>query len=100
MNESGVSHPEIPAFLKEETGSLHVCRYRVLSLLRPLLPGVLEVDFEPVMPVPKSQDSSRKLVHSVERMLPSAGWLVDLWGCVDPERWDNRESRIFIVKGW
>jgi len=33
-------------------------------------------------------------------MPPSAGWLVDLWGCVDPERWDCRESRIFIVEGW
>jgi len=29
MDESGVSHPEIPALLKEETGSLHAHGYQV-----------------------------------------------------------------------
>jgi len=99
-DESGVSHPEIPAFLKEETRLLHACGYRVLSLSCPLLPGVPEVDFEPVMPVLKSWDSSRKSVRSIERMPPSAGWLEDLWGCIDPEHWDGRKSRIFIMEGW
>jgi len=65
-----------------------------------LLPGIPEVDFEPVVPVPKSWDSSGKSVRNVERMPPSAGWLVDLWACIDPERWDGCESRIFIVEGW
>jgi len=99
-DESGVSHPEIPALLKEKTGSLHACGYQVLSLSCPLLPGVPEVDLKPIVPVPKSQDSSGKLVRNVERMPPSAGWLVDLWGCINPECWDCRKSRIFIVKGW
>ena len=95
-----MSHPEIPALLKEETGLLHARGYRVLSSPCPLLPGVLEVDFKPVVPVPKSRDSSGKSVRSIERMPSSAGWLVDLWGCVNPECWDGHESRIFIVKGW
>ena len=98
MDESGVSHPEVPCFLKEETRSLHACGYRVLCSARSLLPGILEVDFKPIVPVPKSQDSSGKLLLRVERMPPMTGWLVDLWGRIDPEGWDGCKSRIFIVE--
>jgi len=97
-DESGVSHPEVPAFLKEETGLLHACRYQELSLSCPLLPGILEVDFEPIMPVPKSWDSSRKSLLRLERMPPMTSWLVDLWGSIDPEGWDGHKSRIFIIE--
>ena len=59
-------------------------------------PGSEVTMFEPVVPVPKSRDSSGKSLCSVERMPPVGCWLVDLWGGVDPECWDSLKFRIFI----
>ena len=72
----------------------------VMVVTSPLFSPGSEVDFEPVVPVPKSRDNSRKSSLIIESMPPAGRWLVELWVGINPEGWHGCKGRIFIGNRW